>query len=389
MATTPSPTVGKLSRRRRDILSTSLLCLIVLFSIAHAVRAVRAHLRLTSGNRRAPRLARDSSVGGVVNSAGGAGAVGVGVDLASASATAPTPSTKYAVPHIAHFVFGMEPGFGHVPFGLMHYIALLGTKLYVAPESIQWHHRFLPNETENGWWACARPLVVPRLVDDVTTVHGKEHKDLHVAHKADVVRMRIMREEGGIYLDSDVIPLRSFDELRRIGGNKLIMGREVVPGQDGMANAVLVGAPNTSFINRWWAAYANFNPQASWAYHSVILPREIAAKHPDEIIILGGNTFFRPTWAELTELYELDDQYDFIDNFAVHLWTSAENKRYGILRKLSTADVWSGNGSFYRVARHVLNDALAAGILCDAAKADMTDQHSSERVGRSVIPPPF
>lgn len=376
-----STALAKPRRRRRDIVSTALLCLIVVFSLMHAVRALRSHLRISSP-RRARTSTRSSNEGAAATEL--SNSLPVNLDVAYVPSST---SASYAVPAVAHFVFGMEPGFGHVPFGLMHYIALLGTKLYVKPEIIQWHHRFLPNETENKWWACARPLVNPRLVGDVTVVHGKEFPALHVAHKADIVRMRIMREEGGIYLDSDVIPLRSFDELRRIGGNKLIMGREVTPGQDGMANAVLVGAPNTSFINRWWSAYATFNPTASWAYHSVILPREIAAKHPDEIIILSGNAFFRPTWAELKQLYEIDDEYSFIDNFAVHLWTSEESKKYGILKKLTTADVWNGNGSFYRVARHVLSDALAAGILCDAAKTNMPASPPRERVGRVEIAP--
>ena len=363
-----APSASKPRRRRRDVLAMALLGLILMFSGVHAVRAVRAHL----GGRRRFRATRDASAAAVAD-AGSA-------SLMSSAKSAP----QYSVPSHAHFVFGMEPGFGHVPFGLMHYIALLGTRLYVQPEKISWHHRFLPNETTNRWWACARPLVVLREVGDVTQVHDRHFPSLHVAHKADIVRMRIMREEGGIYLDSDVIPIRSFDELRRIAGDKLIMGREVTPGQDGMANAVLVGAPNTSFINRWWSAYTTFDPDGSWAYHSVILPREIAAEHADEILILSGNAFFRPTWMELTQLYESDDKYTFQDNFAVHLWTSQESKKYGILKRLTTADVWSGNGSFFRVARRVLTDARAAGLLCDAAQQDMPVSPIRERVGREL-----
>jgi hypothetical protein len=90
---------------------------------------------------------------------------------------------------------------------------------------------------------------------------------MKVQHQADIIRMRIMREVGGIYLDADVIPLRDFDELRR---HNLSMGLE---GDAGLCNAVMVGAPNTSFINRWWAEYAHFDPTTQWAYHSVHLPR--------------------------------------------------------------------------------------------------------------------
>jgi hypothetical protein len=167
----------------------------------------------------------------------------------------------------------------------------------------------------------------------------------------------------------DIIPLASFEEVRRAGGGgRLVMGLEEAPGQVGLCNAVLVGAPNTSFVNRWWAAYTSFDPQASWAYHSVILPRELAGAHPEEITILSGSAFFSPVWTELKELYEADDGYAFRDNFAVHLWTSQEAKTYGGLGRLTMAGVCAGNGSFHRVARRVLRDAAAEGLLCPAAE---------------------
>ena len=275
-----------------------------------------------------------------------------------------------AIPNIVHFVFGMEENFGHMGFSLMHYIALLGAALNVrAP--IFWHHRFLP-PADNVYWSCAASLVTPVEVADVTEVHGKFFPTLHVAHKADVIRLNVLRSTGGIYLDSDVIALRSFDELRRLGGaERFVMGREEVPGQSGLCNAVLIGAPNSSFVNRWWARYDSFDPQIkpgdgkSWAYHSVILPRELAGASPHDIAIVGPSAFFSPGWDKLKELYEEDDGYNYRDNFAVHLWTSAENKRYGGLAKLTVEGVFAGKGSFHRVARKVLTEAADAGLLCD------------------------
>lgn len=273
-----------------------------------------------------------------------------------------------AIPPHVHYVFGMDSNFGHLGFGLVHYLSLLATKMYLNPPAISWHHRFLPPNS-SAWWACARPLVTPRPVDDVTAVHGRAFPSLHVAHKADIVRLDVLRAEGGVYLDSDVIPLRSFDELLRLGADgAVVMGREEAPGQSGLANAVMLAPPNATFLNRWWARYDDFNPEKSWARHSVILPRELAREHPREVVSLGGSAFFAPVWTELKALYEEDDGFSYADNFAVHLWTSQETKRYGGLAKLSVASVFEGGGSFHRVARRLLRDADARGLLCDAAK---------------------
>ncbi len=280
----------------------------------------------------------------------------------------PAPPPFY-IPPTVHYVFGMEENFGHLGFGLVHYLSLLATALYLSPPAILWHHRFLPPNT-SAWWGCARPLVTPRLVGDVTTVHGRAFPSLHVAHKADIIRLDVLRAQGGVYLDSDVIPLRSFDELLRLGGAEgaVVMGKEEAPGQSGLANAVMLAPPNASFLNRWWARYVDFDPDKSWAYHSVILPRELARDHPAEVVSLGGAAFFAPVWTQLRELYEEDDGFSYADNYAVHLWTSQETKKYGGLAKLTVDSVFSGNGSFHRLARRLLRDADAKGALCDAAR---------------------
>jgi len=272
------------------------------------------------------------------------------------------------IPPVVHYVFGMEPNFGHLGFGLVHYLSLLATAMYLSPPAINWHHRFLPPNA-SAWWVCARPLLTLRAVDDVTAIHGRAFPALHVAHKADVVRLDVLRAEGGIYLDSDVLPLRPFDELLRLGAaGAVVMGKEEAPGQSGLANAVLLAPRNASFLNRWWARYGDFDPDKSWAYHSVILPRELARAHPSEVVSLGGAAFFAPVWTQLKELYEEDDGFSFADNFAVHLWTSQETKKYGGLAKLTVDSVFAGTGSFHRIARRLLRDADARGLLCDAAK---------------------
>ena len=40
-----------------------------------------------------------------------------------------------------------------------------------------------------------------------------------VAHNADVLRLRLMRDIGGVYLDADVITVKSFDPLLKVSGS--------------------------------------------------------------------------------------------------------------------------------------------------------------------------
>ena len=108
--------------------------------------------------------------------------------------------------------------------------------------------------------------------------------------------------------------MRSFQELRKY---PLVMGQEA---DNGLCNAVILGQPNTTFINRWWAEYVHFEPDKQWAYHSVILPRQLQADHPTEVTVLSNKAFFWPIWTQLTAMYDEDDgcvlQYYFILSFA-------------------------------------------------------------------------
>jgi len=59
--------------------------------------------------------------------------------------------------------------------------------------------------------------------------------------------------------------------------------------------------------------------------------------------------------------------YDYHDNYAVHLWTSADAGHRERLSRLSINDIFYGNGSFHRVARKLLRDAESKGALCGYA----------------------
>jgi hypothetical protein len=100
------------------------------------------------------------------------------------------------VPNVVHFVFGLEQSFGHIKFGLLHYLAILGAAVTIKPDEIRWHYNYLP---EGMWWECARPHLTLHKVEDVTHVHGKP-KPMRVQHKADILRMQIMLNEGGMYI---------------------------------------------------------------------------------------------------------------------------------------------------------------------------------------------
>lgn len=182
------------------------------------------------------------------------------------------------IPKVVHFIY-----LGGRPFSLTHMLAVLSAQIVNGPDSIILHCSEMP---VGPWWERIAPLVTINHVSRPNEVFGRPVKML--AHMADVIRLRVLKEQGGIYLDLDVICVNPFDSLL---GNTFVMGIE--PGT-GLCNAVILAAKGAPFIDRWFDEYRTFDAE-NWNFHSVVLPSRLAIQFPDEIQIQDKYAFFYPS----------------------------------------------------------------------------------------------
>ena len=218
-----------------------------------------------------------------------------------------------------HYCFGLEPDFGGKPWSLVHYVCVRS-----AIERLQPEQAFLYYEYEPGgpWWELTRKLLTPVKIAAPRQIFGNSLK--HHAHRADIVRLEKLIAHGGIYLDADVVVHRNFDELL---GHSVVLGREGVDAQFGLANAVILAEPNASFLKRWYEEYHWFRSKGRdryWSEHSVRLPLELSKKHPDEITVLPHTAFYWPLWTQEHEefLYGAPATPEQRGTFANHLYES-------------------------------------------------------------------
>ena len=104
------------------------------------------------------------------------------------------------IPNILHFVFGMAPDFGGKPFSLVHYLSVKSAVELNKPSTAYFHFQYEP---AGEWWEKAKPFLTLNKIVAPDTFMGSSL--YHVAHKADVVRLQVLKESGGIYLDLDTI----------------------------------------------------------------------------------------------------------------------------------------------------------------------------------------
>ncbi|KAI1171905.1 hypothetical protein F4777DRAFT_563820 [Nemania sp. FL0916] len=218
------------------------------------------------------------------------------------------PAESEPIPNHVHFIFGLsnpydDPRVG--TFNFISYLAIRSAVVGIRADNISLHYTYLahppapePNKNpfSNRW--------VRRLKDDITLVYHspaemdalKNQPGAHwqAAHVSDLLRLKLLREQGGIYLDIDSFGLRPFTDLLR-SPRDMIMGHEG-GNRGGLCNAIMVARKNSTFIDRWAAEYSNVDLSHEWNFHSVILPKKLQMQNPDDICALPPSTFFWPTW---------------------------------------------------------------------------------------------
>ena len=128
------------------------------------------------------------------------------------------------IPNVVHFVFGL--GDQRADFHYAYFLNVVATALVLRPKIIYMHYA---TEPTGKWWKVVQPLLHSKKYNLEATkyTHGIHLK--HYAHRADIVRLDALIKHGGVYLDLDALPLKSFDDLRTLGAEKgALMGAEKI-----------------------------------------------------------------------------------------------------------------------------------------------------------------
>lgn len=249
--------------------------------------------------------------------------------------------------------------FGGAPFSLLNYLAIKSAHLVNEPAR---HVLHLDTEPVGEWWEQSKEFVELEPMEAPTQIAGRPLR--HVAHRSDVARLSVLREHGGIYLDTDVVCVRSFGPLL---GHEFVLGieEEDAAGFSGLCNAVILAVSEAPFLARW---QAGFDPETSdwhgfrsrgrdkyWSEMSVRYPAHLARNHPAEVTVLPQEKFFSPM------CYELELEEFFLAEFPVaaeaychHLWQSSAWVREH-LGRLSVEQIRRFDSTFNLIARRILD----------------------------------
>ena len=101
-----------------------------------------------------------------------------------------------------------------------------------------------------------------------------------VQNQADIGRIEILLEYGGIYLDSDVVVLRPLDIFRESHFAAGKAGSSI-----NLANGILIAEPQNSLLTEWLSLWQTYDG-TTWNSHSTLLLTKLAKKYPNKVHIL-------------------------------------------------------------------------------------------------------
>lgn len=289
------------------------------------------------------------------------------------------------IPNHVHFIYGLsnpykKPGAGR--FDFLCYLAVRSAIVALKAEKVFLHYTYIsdpPSPDTN-----ASPLTnswIKRLEKDITLVHHSPEEIANLksrpeaawqaAHISDVLRLKLLQSQGGIYLDMDAFALRPFTDVLK-SPRGIVLGYEG-GNRNGLCNAIMAAHPNSSFVDRWLDSYDGQDLSREWNYHSVILPGEMQKSHPTEVCALPPTSFFWPTWTwrHVEWMHETLDRQQaqywtaevernggslFEDQLAYHAWSQMAWGRY--LKGLTPRVVRTRDTRFNIMVRRFLEDGV-------------------------------
>jgi mannosyltransferase OCH1-like enzyme len=228
----------------------------------------------------------------------------------------PDSISNNEIPNIYHFIYLH----GGQPFRISDFIAVKSAYEVQRPDLI---FIYTDKEPENNiWWERAKKYAHIVLIDVPNVINNK--KIPYFQHKADIMRLVILYEIGGIYMDLDVISLKSLDHLRE---HTIVMGEE---GTEKLCNCVVMSRPGTQLMKKWIKTYETSYGTTElcwWAGLSTIIPKRLSSEFPEEIHKLPCEEIM-PFMYNDYSIFTTEDYSNLYENsYTIHLWATEANKQ--------------------------------------------------------------
>lgn len=221
--------------------------------------------------------------------------------------------TSDPIPSIVHFVLLRSGDDAKIEFTFSALLSIFSTIFYIKPSKIHIHSDYneaqIQQAARNGSiWTRKLLHTWPDLIEwnhvRVPNYAGpNDHQRIAaIQHKSDFVRWNTIAEIGGIYLDFDVILLKSLAPLQNAGFD-FVAGRQYGgKDEDGAINGTInngffLTKPNSAMatiVKR--DQHTSFNGEWASNLHTMTTTAEYLVTVPNQVLILDRTAFAPTHW---------------------------------------------------------------------------------------------
>lgn len=334
----------------------------------------------------------------------------------------------HSIPNFVHFIWlAKDSSELRLDFGI--FVSIYSAHLFLSPDRIFLHTDSHPDvfeaaRTSKDPWtarALSLPGITPNYVTaPVTTTQGIAIN--HMAHRADFVRIEVLRDFGGLYLDTDAIVLRDMQSLRKSGFAN-ILGGAVDYGSESQSSYINNGvmmARKGSLLMRLWHQAAHKFFDGGWVTASVFLVTDIADRlvavlgevlvlHPRAFAPVSAeamdqsnmwhprlkalpisnpyNTTIQNTcgetaeWATIRKVDLEPGEVDFSSTYVLHAFDSSVGQMDGWDGEIGLGYVLERKSNYARAVYPAIVHALRAGIIPESEIPEGLRAASVEQLG--------
>jgi hypothetical protein len=254
------------------------------------------------------------------------------------------------IPRKVHFIWISSPDYGIPKFGFIEWLAVRSA-LKTNPEFEV--HFWTDHEPAGKYWESVRDFVWVGPIKPPESVFGNPIP--HPAHKCDWLRLQVIQEHGGVYLDLDTIAVGDLTDLMMLPTTMVL---ETANNEaQGLCNAFIASKPNTEFIADWIEKFRDFRSKGRDQYWA-----ESAVKWPYQLMRSGHlvesappHAFFKPDWTPEGIAAMFDRVVEFPHAVGFHLWSVITRPRLNTFNEYNFA---ANDCTFARIVERTLGDEI-------------------------------
>jgi hypothetical protein len=213
----------------------------------------------------------------------------------------PIPARE-SIPNVVHFVFILPKSEDDFAFKFRHFLCVYSAWYYWRPDAIYLHTNAVPEsiarakDGASGKWTGLVFNMPDLKINTVSApTHAKNGKELaNMEHRSDFVRVKIIKDFGGIYIDFDVQALRDIKVLLNSGFNA-VGGRQ----HGGAVNSGTFMSKQGGRMITMWEERMHKVYDGGWVTHSndvITHVGERLGREPGEMLIMEQEAFAPGSW---------------------------------------------------------------------------------------------